>query len=94
MKYNQYTFLSHFYDLLNDEVDYDGWFEFINSNFIKHSLKPASVLDLACGTGEMAIRFAKAGIETIAVDLSNEMLSIAKQKADEKELDILFLNWF
>ncbi len=89
---DQYSALAAFYDILNDSVDYDKWFDFINKTLEKESFSPASVLDLACGTGEIALRFAKKGLETIAVDLSYEMLSLARQKADIQNADILFLN--
>lgn len=88
----QYSNLAGYYDLLNDSVDYDKWYEFINSILKKNSFSPRSVVDLACGTGQMALRFARDGVETIAIDLSHEMLSIAKSKADAQKLDILFLN--
>ncbi len=88
----QYSNLAAFYDLLNDSVDYDEWLEFILGALERDGFKPASVLDLACGTGQMALRLAQKGFETIAVDLSAEMLSLAKQKADKEKLDILFLN--
>lgn len=88
----QYSNLAAFYDLLNDSVDYDEWFEFMNNALSRDGFAPTSVLDLACGTGQMAFRFARKGLETVAVDLSTEMLSIAKQKADNENLDILFLN--
>lgn len=88
----QYSNLAAFYDLLNDGVDYDEWFAFLNGVCERNGFKPQSVLDLACGTGQMALRFAKQGLDTIAIDLSPEMLCIAKQKADDEKLDILFLN--
>lgn len=88
----QYSNLAAFYDLLNDGVNYDKWFDFINNALDRGGFTPNSVLDLACGTGEMALRFARKGIETVAVDLSAEMLSLAKQKADNEKLDVLFLN--
>ena len=39
------------------------------------------VLDVACGTGDMAISLAERGCTVMGVDLSAEMLAIAKQKA-------------
>ncbi|KZE50024.1 methylase [Brevibacillus parabrevis] len=40
------------------------------------------VLDLACGTGRIAIPLALAGIEVTGIDLSQEMLAKAQEKAD------------
>ena len=39
-----------------------------------------SALDVACGTGDMAVSLAKRGCTVTGVDLSEEMLAIAKQK--------------
>ena len=40
----------------------------------------SSVLDVATGTGEQALAFAKRGYETIGVDLSDAMLKVAASK--------------
>lgn len=42
------------------------------------------VLDLACGTGRVAIPLAQAGIRVTGLDLSAEMLDRARQKAEEQ----------
>ncbi|HEY0938970.1 MAG TPA: methyltransferase domain-containing protein [Steroidobacter sp.] len=38
------------------------------------------VLELGCGTGEDAVRFARLGIEVTATDVSAEMIRVARQK--------------
>ena len=38
------------------------------------------VLDVACGTGDMVIELAKRGCTVTGIDLSEEMLSLARQK--------------
>ena len=44
--------------------------------------KVESVLDVACGTGDMAISLAERGCTVTGVDLSEEMLAIAKRKVE------------
>lgn len=39
------------------------------------------VLDVACGTGDMVCELQKQGCSVVGIDLSEEMLSIARQKA-------------
>ena len=39
------------------------------------------VLDVACGTGDMACELQKQGCSVVGIDLSEKMLSIARQKA-------------
>lgn len=41
-----------------------------------------SILDVACGTGDMSIQLLKKGCQVTGVDLSEEMLAIARQKTD------------
>jgi SAM-dependent methyltransferase len=42
------------------------------------------VLDLACGTGGMALMFAKAGFDVVGIDQSEGMLEIFKRSIDEQ----------
>ena len=41
------------------------------------------VLDVACGTGDMVVELTKQGCTVTGVDLSQEMMEIAKQKAPD-----------
>ena len=43
------------------------------------------VLDVACGTGDMAVELLRQGCSVTGVDLSKEMMAIAKQKAPQAE---------
>ncbi|MFR9668930.1 MAG: bifunctional demethylmenaquinone methyltransferase/2-methoxy-6-polyprenyl-1,4-benzoquinol methylase UbiE [Rikenellaceae bacterium] len=51
--------------------------------------KPRRILDVATGTGDVAIALAKKieGVEVVGVDLSEGMLSYAKQKSEAANLD-------
>lgn len=51
----------------------------------------AKILDMACGTGNQSIAFAKKGFSTIGIDLSPDMLKYAKKKI-KPEYDIKFIN--
>src|SRR5579884_1316333 len=46
------------------------------------------LLDLACGTGRMAIRMAKLGYQVTGVDLTPEMIDWASQKAAKEGVSI------
>jgi ubiquinone/menaquinone biosynthesis C-methylase UbiE len=48
------------------------------------------VLELNCGTGEDAIWLSKRGFRVIATDLSPEMISVAKQKAERLHQPVQF----
>lgn len=51
----------------------------------------ASVLDLACGAGRHSILFAKRGFKVTAVDLSDNLLRVAKKSAEKNKVNIDFL---
>lgn len=82
---------SSVYDKLQD-ADYDLFFEYYQRIFKKFKIKPKLILDLGCGTGTITLKMAKAGYDMIGVDLSCEMLDIARAKAEKENADILFLN--
>ena len=51
----------------------------------------ASVLDLACGAGRHSILFAKRGFKVTAVDLSDNLLRVAKKSTEKNKVNIDFL---
>jgi SAM-dependent methyltransferase len=50
---------------------------------------PGRLVDLGCGAGRHAVRFASRGFDVVAVDLSQTMLEIARSKAAEAGGDLL-----
>ncbi|MDM8001121.1 MAG: class I SAM-dependent methyltransferase [Dehalococcoidia bacterium] len=54
-------------------------------------LWPRNLLDLACGEGTFAVAMAKRGLAVTGIDLSPEMLDIARERAEKEGLDILLL---
>ena len=48
----------------------------------------ASTLDVACGTGDMAIELLKRGSSVTGIDLSEEMLAIARSKTAEANFQL------
>jgi SAM-dependent methyltransferase len=87
-----YTRFADIYDRLTLDIPYSEWADYLQSAFLKFGLKPGLVLELGCGTGNMTIELAKRGYEMIALDVSEEMLAKAYNKAVENGLDILFIN--
>ena len=45
-------------------------------------------LDVACGTGAVAMRAARAGADVTGVDLAPDLIATAKRRAEEEGLDI------
>ncbi len=86
-----YNDFAYSYDALMQDVDYEKRTEYLCSLFNAFDRMPTLMLDLACGTGEFSNRFAKTGVSIIGVDMSFDMLSIAREKSAEQGNDILYL---
>lgn len=54
-----------------------------------HFTVPCRLVDLGCGAGRHAIRFARRGFEVVAVDLSRPMLETVRQKAADEALKVM-----
>ncbi len=72
------------------DVGYTMWADYVEEICAKHGLSPASVLDVACGTGNSTVPFAQRGYRTAGVDSSEAMLAVARAKAAAHGLDIEF----
>lgn len=86
-----YNYLAEYYDMLMDDVDYDAWCSFIEDIFNKYGVKPDTILDAACGTGNITIPMAVKGYKLSGVDISDEMLAVAENKARSQKQSIKFL---
>ena len=73
------------YDRLTNDVDYESTVRFYSDILKREGLHPRTAVDLACGTGSVALLLAQMGLEVTAVDLSEEMLTVAQQKAQKLE---------
>lgn len=50
--------------------------------------RPGPVLELGCGTGRVLLELARAGAETVGIDLSAAMLECARERAIAEDLNI------
>ena len=76
-----YKALAASYDRLTNDVDYQVVVDFYNQILEREGLSPRTAVDLACGTGSVAVLLAKQGLQVTAVDMSEDMLTVASQKA-------------
>lgn len=86
-----YHALAASYDRLTNDVDYAAVVAFYNQILEREGLQPRTAVDLACGTGSVALLLARQGLQVTAVDMSEEMLCQANDKATEQDLQIRFV---
>lgn len=78
-----YHALASSYDRLTNDVPYEAVVDFYWQILDREGLRPATAVDLACGTGSVAVLLAQKGLRVTGVDMSEEMLCEASQKAEE-----------
>lgn len=88
---SSYSDFAFVYDRLMNDVDYKSRTEYLLRLFKKYGKKPQLLLDLACGTGGFSNQMALKGIEVIGVDISEEMLSVARENSYALGTDVLYL---
>lgn len=82
---------SSVYDSMYADKDYAGECAYLQKLFKKAGLKPATILDLGCGTGSHAVPLAKKGYKVTGVDRSPGMLAEAARKAREAGVTARFI---
>ncbi|MBE6960093.1 MAG: class I SAM-dependent methyltransferase [Ruminococcaceae bacterium] len=86
-----YRDLAVSYDRLTNDVDYAAVVEFYEKILEQEGLEPRTAVDLACGTGSVALLLAQRGLLITAVDMSEDMLSVAWSKAQELDNPPVFV---
>ncbi len=77
-----YDLFAEYYDELMSGVDYPARARYIDGLIKRFKPDAHLLVDLACGTGSMTVEFAALGYDVIGVDLSENMLSKAREKSD------------
>ena len=83
--------LARFYDGLTGDVPYEAFAAYYRGLFASDGGEFHLLLDLCCGTGTLTVLLAKDGYEMIGADSSPDMLSVAREKAEEAGVNVLFL---
>ena len=87
-----YHALAVSYDRLTNDVDYAATVQFYRQILEREGLNPRTAVDLACGTGSVALLLAEGGMKVTGVDMSEEMLMVAWDKAQELEQPPVFVH--
>ena len=86
---SSYGRFAEVYDALMTDIPYDAYVEWVQTN--APAKQNTKLLDIGCGTGTMAIAFAKSGYDVSGLDLSEEMLMIASERCYEEDVRVFFV---
>ena len=80
-----YEDFSRVYDQVMDQDLYEKWLAFTQRHLPKDT---QSIFELACGSGALAMRLSQLGYDVTGLDISEEMLALASQKANQAGVKI------
>jgi ubiquinone/menaquinone biosynthesis C-methylase UbiE len=81
------TFDTHAGHGIQSEKERDAWKRTFRKVFPGKGLK---ILDVGCGTGELSLLFSEMGHKVTGIDISKNMLKVAKTKAKSLKVDVIF----
>ncbi|MFA4852107.1 MAG: class I SAM-dependent methyltransferase [Bacteroidales bacterium] len=65
-----------------------GYLNLLKHIFTKFKFYPSTILDIACGTGDLIAKLHKDGFQVIGTDISTEMIKVAKTKNPSLKLAV------
>ena len=86
-----YTGFAEVYDQLMGDVNYDAWADFYVRLMEAFGIREGKICECACGTGSLTLPLYRRGFHVTGVDLSQDMLWIAAQKARSEGIAIPFV---
>ncbi len=90
---NTYTAFAKVYESFMDNIPYKDWTDFVTGIMKENNVKDGAIVcELGCGTGTMTRLFKKAGYDMIGIDISEEMLDVARYDHQDESEGILYLN--
>lgn len=89
-KPTQFGDVAPHYDLLMQGVPYTAWMLYLRKLLGVWKVAPRTVLDLACGTGNVTELLHEEGYDVIGADIAEGMIAQARIKAQEKGLPIAY----
>lgn len=76
-----YQSLAEVYDRFAYDFDYDAWTSWYERLILDLRPSTREICDVGCGTGPLAVRLAQKGYRITGIDLSEDMLRVASDKA-------------
>ena len=96
MSNDQFVEIAQYYDDLMAGVPYRLWVDYLEALLERVHFAPRTILDVACGTGNVSELLSKRGYEVVGADIAPGMIEVAKGKhsgveyhtADMAELEL------
>lgn len=82
---------AQYYDYFNLEKNYKSESLYIDKLIKRYSDNTKKILDIGCGTGLHDIELSKLGYDVIGIDISEDMINIAKSNAAKAGCKVEFL---
>src|SRR5437867_12095853 len=87
-----YGRFARYYDIIyHGLVNYEGDVNFLEAVFRRYRVKPRTILDLGCGTGNHDIPLARRGYRVTGLDQSSALLSVARKNRAESRQRVPFV---
>lgn len=94
-EHQAFSRIAPYYDALMRDIPYRRWRDYVaalvqlagRQQILSERLP---VLDLACGTGTLTLEYARDGHRVVGVDISPDMIAVARQKAAARQLPAEF----
>lgn len=90
-----YREFAYLYDEFMDNIPYEKWCENLLNVLHKYDITDGLICELGCGTGNMTELLYQSGYDMIGIDMSEDMLEVAREKLYdlewEEEPPILYL---
>ena len=88
------TTYAQYYDYFNQGKEYTKEVDFLETVFKKYNVQNKSILDIGCGTGLHMAELIKRGYQLTGLDLSPEMIELAKKRNSQAEFHIADMSNF
>jgi ubiquinone/menaquinone biosynthesis C-methylase UbiE len=85
MSEQQFKEIANHYDDLMAGVPYGLWVQYLKGLLDRMHFKPKTVLDVACGTGNVSEVLSRQGYEVVGIDIAPDMIEVAKSKKSRVE---------
>lgn len=80
---DQFQAIAPYYDEVMSVVPYRHWVQYLRKLFKRYGWKPEHILEVATGTGTVALLLAQEGYRVTGFDIAERMVEVARKKANE-----------